>query len=584
MKNIWKYRDLEHLLEKDFPLVRRWAFERIVGFYAESRLPRIAELIDDKDEYISSGAIRYISTHQHKRWAFRILRKFQDSTGMVAASCAVALGEMGCVDAIPFFQHRIEHDDIDFEAMIGMIRALELMPSDESTQLLILIADIYSGSSSGAFIARICDALLSTRHSEAVRLVAELYMEHAFSLDDRGESILRCISRRTKGLEFIDEFRSFIEGRPVDILRHIKESVRHKLGEILGESFVRKTAEKFLKTNYLQLLSDIRRTAEMGLYSKGIIQDGDELNDPLVSSQELLNYHCIDRFASETRLLHVMNLGEVKKVIILCICALLRIVYPARTEKCVDTGGTGDIKALIRSLENAANTGEVIARIVELADSPEKRESVRWGTSAAMNRNGKSRSIVRYLKLLKELEPDKSLDIFWKYLDVQTDDSVCETAEEGMIAAGAPAVEFIEKRFHTGDESQKMFALGIVSRIPLSKSVSLILRNFDEMWDGFRDFVLYAVNELGSRRFIGPALERLIESPMPDIEETYLLLCEINGIEDSRTDGVRARIIAELERADGGMDIGCDRLKALRRNHCNRKLICRQCDLSRRPA
>ena len=452
MKNIiWKYRDLENLLEKDFALVRRWAFEKITAFHADSRLSRIAELIDDNDDYISSGAIRYISTHEHRKWAFRILRKFQDSSGTVAANCAIALGEMGCTDAIPFFQHRIEREDVDFETLMGMITALELMPSDESTQLLLLIADMYSSSSNGVFIAGICDALLSAKNREAVHFVAELYMEHAFSLDDKGRGILRCISRHTKGLEFVDEFRSFIDGRSIDILRHIKEDVRHKLGEILGENFVRKTTEKLLKTNYLQLLSDIRRTAEMALYSRRIIRSGDELNSPLISSQEILNYHCIDRFAGESRLLHVMNLGEVKKVIILCICAMLRIVYPIKAAKTIDTNETDDIKELIRSLENAAEPEKVISRIIELADTPDKTESARWSTSAALTRKGKPYSIVRYLKLLKRLQPHKSLDIFWKHFDIKADDSVCQAAEEGMIAAGGHAVGFIEKKFRTGD-------------------------------------------------------------------------------------------------------------------------------------
>ena len=610
MRNgIWKYSELEKLLERDFPLVRRWAFEKLANTCSSSRTGRIAALIDDGDEYISSGAVRYLAAHGHKKWAFRILRKFEDTTGLVAANCAMALGELRYTDALPFFVQRVEKEEADFETLMGIISALRMMPCDESTQLLTSIGEIYYCSSNGVFLAKICDALLLTRHRDALRFVAKLFMERAFSLDDHGAGILRSLIHHTHSLQFIDEFHSFTVERPYDVLRYIKESVRHRLGEILGDEFVAKTGEKFLKLNYGNLLSDIRRTAEMALYSRKLVDSDADLEKPEIAGQELFNYHCIDCLTGESRLLNVMSLGEMKKIIILSICSLLRIVYSKKSAAPVDVAGTKDTDLLLASLPDADFPDVIIKRIVELAEAPGKKPALRDKVVRRIRRNGKPHQTIRYLTLLRELQaagPQGDLEVFWDHLDIKHSDAVCSVAEEAMVAAGKHAVDFIEDRFASGDESQKMFGLGILSRIPVRKSVDLILRSLDDMWDGYRDFILYAVNELGSRKFIGPIMKKLLESesggygpemsedpshhikqtvsrsPNSDLEETCLLLCELHGIDDERFDGVRARITKELESADGPDGVDCDRSKALRHNHCNRKLICRHCDLSRR--
>lgn len=582
MKNeIWKYTELERLLEKKFPLVRRWAFEKLIEFYGKSHISKIAELIDDDDHYVSSGAIRYLSKNHHVKWAFRILRKFQDSSGEVAASCAVALGELGYRDAIHFFQQRVESEEADFETLMGIINALILMPSDEATVLLLLIGENYVSAASGAFMAKLCDALLSTRHRDAVRFVAEMYMEHSFSLDDRGNGILKHIIQHTRSMEFIDEFSLFIDENPNDVLRHIKESVRKRLGDILGDDFIRKTAEKFLKNNYLQLLSDIRKTAEAALYSKRIVSNDEQINSADILGQELLNYHFINRFSSEPRMLNVMSLSEVKKIIILCITSLLRIIYSHKAGQDINIAEINNPDALIKMLDSLPVPDEIISKIESVTASSEIRAEIAGKLANLLKSNGKTLSSINYMKALSRLEPGKRLDIYWDRLSIKYDDAICRTAEDSMVAAGNEAVDFIEKRFDDGDESQKMFSLGILSRLPVKKSVSLIIKKFDSMWEGYRDFVLYAVTELGSEKFLKPVLEKLEQNPLPDVEEAYLLLCDLNGVEDAKLENARNRVIKELEESERKIDFLCDRTKALRRNHCNRKLICRHCNLSR---
>jgi hypothetical protein len=577
---IWRYEDLKRLLKRDFPLVRRWAFEKLVELYGRSRVRRIADLIDDPDDYVSSGAIRFLSARHHRKWAFRILRKFEESGGDVAASCAIALGELRYTEAIQVFRSRVS-EGVDYEALMGVVSALRLMPCRESTEVLLSIGEAYSEASNGAFLAEICDALLSTRDRDGISFVAGLYMERSFSLDDGGSGVLRALISHTDSGEFIDEFRSFVEKPPYDILRHIKENVRNRLGEILGEDFVRKTAEKFLKTNYVQLLRDIRETGEMALYSRGVIRNEEELESDDLSGQGLFNYRLIERFAEEPRLLHVMSLSEIKKAIILCICSLLRMVYGKRAAARPGPGVTADMELLVSELGSVPDGDMMISRLVEVADSRRKVKRLREMVLARLAQAGDVRSKTRCLRLLGSLEPAKDLDTFWRHLGMGYDDGVCQEAEKGMVRAGGDAVRYISAEFKSGDESQKMFSFGIVSRIPIPGSVRLILENMDEMWEGYRDFVLYAVNELGSRKFAGPILDRLEAEGLPDIEETYLLLCDLNGIEDARLSGARERVLAELKRTDSVDEIECDRTKAIRRNHCNRKLICRHCSLSR---
>ena len=151
---IWRYEDLKRLLKRDFPLVRRWAFEKLVELYGHSRVHRIADLIDDPDDYVSSGAIRFLSAHRHRKWAFRILRKFEESEGDVAASCAIALGELRYTEAIQVFRSRVA-EGADYEALMGVVSALKLMPCRESTEVLLLIGEAYSEASNGAFLAEI---------------------------------------------------------------------------------------------------------------------------------------------------------------------------------------------------------------------------------------------------------------------------------------------------------------------------------------------------------------------------------------------------------------------------------------------
>ena len=581
---IWKYRDYVERTQHPSALVRRWAVERLVDLYGHRAKRAVCELVHDEDVYVATTAIDFIASHGYTNWAFPLLAKFRESEGLIAGNCAVALARLGFDDAVPFFAEKFDNiGNLEVDELVGILHALEAVPTLEAGRLVLRIAHLFEESTSGAFAAILVRSMLGRNRRDLLEWAVNYFLRRSFGLDDKGARVLETLML---GAGVFERVRR-VQARGVFSAETAVDDIGLALGRLVPSDFLRRLTagigRKVVRRRTTALFSDLAEAARVVLVEKNIIPSGEQFDlDGLpntIRCREMFNFHVLRTLARDRRLVEKLSAEELNGIMLLGVYALVEMAGEMRRAERIEHEGAHPNEVLSLYLHTPtaiANEREVLGAILQngvIGDV--ERTCVR-----VLKDRKDERAMVRAAKLLGALQEPPPVETLWECLTLDVPDEVCAAAEAALGAIGTPAARFIERHFAAGDAGQKMYALGVLARVPTRRSVETILRHLDELWDDYADFLVAAMRDIGSEDFIAP-LEALM-TPESDAEEAFLTLCEVNGVEDPSLKAIRKRVQRreEAARVQGGSLAACNDPRAIAGRHCHLRLICRHCELS----
>jgi len=584
---IWKFKEYVERTRHPSALVRRWAVERLVDLYGHRAKRAVCELVHDEDIFVATTAIDFIATHGYRNWAFPLLAKFRESEGVIAGSCAVALAQLGFDEAVSFFAEKFDAiGNLEIDELVGILHALETVPTLEANQLVLRIAHLFEESTNGIFARMLVRSMLARNRRDLIEWAVNYWLRRSFGLDDKGGRVLETLMQ---GAGVLDRVRR-VRGSGRVSAETIVGDIERALGRLAPPQFLKQLAVevdwKVRKGRTVMLFSDLAEAARLVLVEKNIIPSGEQFDlDGLpntVRCREMFNFHLLRTLARDRRLMESLDEDELEGAVLLGVYALVEMAGEMQRAERIEHEGAHPNEILALYLHTPAvvlNEREVVAAILQngvIGDV--ERTCVR-----VLKDRKDETAMVRAARLLGALKGPPPVEALWECLASDVPDDVCAAAEGALAAIGTPAVRAIERRFESGDANQKMYALGVLARAPTRRSVETVLRHLDELWMDYADFIVAAMRDIASEDFIAPLEARMV--PNSEIEEAFLTVCEINGVEDPSLDAIRKRVHSreEASRKSGGSLAACNDPGAIAGRHCHLRLICRQCELSSLP-
>jgi hypothetical protein len=591
---IWRYKDYVERTGHASALVRRWAVERLVDLYGHRAKSAVCELAHDEDVYVATTAIDYIATHRYANWAFPLLAKFRESDGAIAGTCAVALARLGFDEAVPFLAEKFDSiGNLEIDELVGILRALELIPTLEASRLVLRIAHLFEDSTNGIFAAILVRSMLVRNKRDLLEWAVNYTLRRSFGLDDKGARVLETLMQGAGVVERVRRVRS----AGLFSAKTVTADIERALGRLVPSDFLarltRDIGRKVVRRRATMLFSDLAEAARVVLVEKNIIPSGEQFDlDGLpntIRCREMFNFHLLRTLARDRRLMETLDAEQLNAVVLLGVYALVEMAGEMRRAERIEHEGAHPNEVLSLYLHTPSpilNEQEVVAAILQNGIIGEvERTCMRVlrdrGDGNRRERDRvNERAMVRAARLLGLLKGPPPVGTLWECLAMDLPDDVCAASEAALGSIGSPAVRYIERHLDEADPNQRMYALGVLARVPTRRSVETVLRHLDELWDDYSDFVVAAMRDIASEDFIAPLEARM--RPESEAEEAFLTLCEVNGVEDPSLKAIRKRVHRreEAARMNGGSLAACNDPCALAGRHCHLRLICRHCTLN----
>ncbi len=581
---IWKFKDYVERTRHPSALVRRWAVERLVDLYGHRAKHAVCDLVHDDDVYVATTAIDFIATHGYTNWAFPLLAKFRESEGVIAGNCAVALARLGFNEAVPFFAEKFDNiGNLEIDELVGILRALEQIPTLEASRLVLRIAHLFEENTNGVFAAILVRSMLVRNKRDLLEWALNYSLRRSFGLDDKGARIFETLMQGAGVVERVRRVQSAGRFSAGTIVADIERA----LGRLVPSDFLSRLTKdigrKVRRRQTTMLFSDLAEAARVVLVEKNIIPSGEQFDlDGLpntIRCREMFNFHLLRTLARDRRLMETLAAEQLDDIVLLGVYALVEMAGEMRRPERIEHEGAHPNEVLSLYLHTPSpiiNEREVFVAILQngvIGDV--ERMCVR-----VLEDRTNERAMVRAATLLGAIKGPPPVKVLWECLTLDVPDDVCAAAEAALGAIGTSAVRHIERYFDDGDAGQKMYALGVLARVPTRRSVETVLRHLDALWENYGDFLVAAMRDIASEDFIAPLEARMM--PDSDVEEAFLTLCEVNGVEDTSLEPIRKRVDRreEAARMNGGSLAACNDPCALAGRHCHLRLICRHCALN----
>jgi tetratricopeptide (TPR) repeat protein len=134
-----------------------------------------------------------------------------------------------------------------------------------------------------------------------------------------------------------------------------------------------------------------------------------------------------------------------------------------------------------------------------------------------------------------------------KGLQEEGGDLVQERCMAALRRIGEPVLEEAARVLVKGDNTQKLYLMGVLEEIPVERSVDLLLKHYEELLEAWKEPTVEALKSLGSAR----AIEVLRPDALAGeslFEDALLLLCDLHGIQAKELAPLRARHAERTER------------------------------------
>ncbi|MFH0727064.1 MAG: SEC-C metal-binding domain-containing protein [Pseudomonadota bacterium] len=136
MNRLWKYEDYVNYLSHENVIVRRWAFSALESRFLNRYTDHVSLLLNDGNDYLVCGVLRYLVYHRAIQHAPAILDRFRGGHGIISSNCASALAKFGYEPAMEPMIDRFFNPDSS-ETFLGVLEFLSEIRTEESRAALI---------------------------------------------------------------------------------------------------------------------------------------------------------------------------------------------------------------------------------------------------------------------------------------------------------------------------------------------------------------------------------------------------------------------------------------------------------------
>jgi len=496
--------------------------ERLQALYSGEQVKDIlVKRLDDKDEDIVIIVAKYLGDIGAKEYGATLLRKFQDSKGLVASNCAVGLGLMHYEQAVPVFVERL-NKKYNLEEFLGIVDALGDIQTEKAYNALQELALLYQNDTDMT-LGPIAHALLQHGNLADIDLLVGLY----YKQPERkvGNRILDAFSSATREKSYNFYFEDILRGKTRKASEVLRDECK-RLGIEINSSFFKNLQKCFKREDYREAYRILEQQARTALISREIpLNEGvgyDELQQ-FAKRDDVLWYTFIKAFAA-----HEDNKARKEDVLaseiaLLIVCFLNLMEYHDDREV-LESPGT-DVATLIGILQREKEhlPPEVMKRLIDSGE-----EAVEPLMKVMQDDIG-SWGAIRAAHILRHIAHPKAIPVLLEGLSCEENDTIPEECMQALGKIGEPVLDYADDILTKGNRSQIIYLLGVLTLIPDERSVDILLKHFDMLIADYKDPLLNTIEDLGDRRFIEPLRGEVKENEL-DAEEVFLLLCDLHSV------------------------------------------------------
>lgn len=529
---IWQFEDYLRFASHQSDLVRIWAQNRLSVLYPTMAKRIMIKFLTDPNKKIASSSAIFLGDYGDKECGLSLLGCFKKSKDDdLSSNCAIALGKIGYEEAIPEMIKRLNQREI----MTGIIKGLSIIKSQRAKEALInYFNDKSFFNKDIVYQCLLFHAVLVYEDITLIRISVERYLAqptkdwlrpfeeviHLFDivniLKSYSDNDLSKIFKKTEGCFNVS--LSDIQGCFADLFSKSKTSL-NSLAEKLNQM-----AHSFLIKNGYSLSEwETQRDNGMVLsrFEQGIL-------NPLV---------LLSAFSSSTVRSKNRDKETAFEEALFLLSCYLRIVIDCETQEAIKKGREQDLLFEIIERDERYQTKMLINRIKEKGKDAIKillkvikRSTNSWSTMEAIKSVG---------ELIRD-NPTEVNSVIQVLLNRLKDsgDMICEECVDTLRIIGSIVLKEAAKLLKKGNDSQKMYLLGLIGDIPTLESIEILLDNADKLFLDCNKPFLVSLWKLCSKKAI-PFLEQEYRQGEDYTSETLLLHYEANEIESSHLEELR---------------------------------------------
>lgn len=520
---LWTIQDFERWVKSPHREVRGWVADRLEEFFPKEAGLIMASLLQDDAVEVAIRASHYFIQWPYLEFSDPLLQAFQTGREILVGNCAQALAAIGDDQFVPLF-----------------LNASASFPSSDKI-------DIFS-------------AMMKLKHPAGVRLLHELFKKAAEGNEEEDVSLyasLLLLSNEIDDMAFL--LRTYLASPhreawgysmlfPLIVhaaVPYDQEEIEERTHVSFGLSLLEEDKIAFLEEKQdTETARMIRRLLKRKKYSEVIHflhQEAEALFErskkangtPAMEEwgrnqcQPLINLKLLRALARELPLLQKTAPTVRRRV---AITALL--IYTALIDlqefigRFLEEMSQGEkLSLLLGNRVDLPGDEELVTLLLKETPS----EAIARTCLNKLEEDPYSPGAVRAARLLGRLKSSEAIPTLFSALHHNAA-NLSEAAEEALSRVGEATLPFLEPILRGGEKDEVIDILPLLGHLPYPETVEMILSHFERLSEIGNFSLLYAMEALGSPRFI-PLLRGSLKEGEPE-EEIFLLLCHIHHIKD----------------------------------------------------
>ena len=566
---IWSQSDLFRLARHRKSAVRRWACERMRTLYRKPDPEVLQVLLRDRDPEVLWEVLEYLEVYPDPKFKDTLLNLYGTRNGSIAGRCALLLGQFKDDRLITAYEKKRRVGTVDFDEMGETIVSMGKLGIDRGKALLKKILSEITENTASLLMPVVIHALLEAKEDFSV-----LLEEYARFHKKWGMEILYPFTSLCGSWPSLEDLKR--EGEKKLWRESLAPAVADSLKYLEDKGFTplaKDLRQAFSKNDYRQVIEIAWQWTE-----KTIDEKGEKAREDLLwpcDSPPLVNYQVLKAFKEYLGKGPDDSFKGIATATLIILSAFIefRNLLGLRVEKMdpqslfpvlFEDRDALNIDDLLMERILAQNDHQTIFDhcIQQLADHPDS-----YGTE-------------RGIRLLGELRDPKAIPYLLGFFKEKSSDDSKDQCIRALVQMGGPLVDYLGKNFDQLSVNQLLEILFALKDIPEEKTAALILLHWDKLWSIGKEPLLYALEGIGSQRFIEPLRKELREGEELE-EEVFYLLCHLHGVNDILLPQIEKNLAEKKKQVEKTLEsMQRNGSAALRQNTAKVELRCRRCGKS----
>ncbi|PIV24155.1 MAG: hypothetical protein COZ69_12180 [Deltaproteobacteria bacterium CG_4_8_14_3_um_filter_45_9] len=567
-QRIWNRSDLVKLAEHKKPEVRRWACERMRTLYGEAGTEILERLLKDKDKDVLLEALEYLEDYLDPKFKDILFKIYETRAGVIAGRCALLLGKLKDDRLISAYKKKIHSKTVEFDEVIWVIRAMGELATPEANVILREMLSEAEAETDPFLVNTLIYALVVAK--EDLRSILKYY-SHLYK--NFAVEILHPLTSVCGSWYSLEDLKD--EGKKKLFKKGVPRSVSESSAYLKEKGFAsieKEMYQSFKKQNYSHIIETAWLQVEE-LVNQKRINSGEFLLEG--DSPPQRNYQALKAFKD------YLNWGAKDSLKGVAIAALIVL------SKFIEFKSLLGLKVeelneevLFQILFEDRDSLEVDDQATERLFNTVPAEVIFNHSVKQLENDSYSFGTERALKVLKELRDERAIPYLVDYLEKKVSDHGLDESIKAMVQMGGPLIDYLNKNFDQLNQNQQFEILFAFKDLPEEEVVDLLLRNWDKLWRTDKESLLYALEGVGSKRFIEPLRKELKEGEEME-EEVFYLLCHIHGVDDLLLHKIEKDTMVREKETERRLSVlEGDDLGPLMERTVRVELKCRQCGKS----